>query len=62
MLRFMLEKTTRDQGYVSTGLYTLDLDVPELEKELRSGGYGAGPNGDDFTHSKLIGIEVREGV
>lgn len=58
MLRFILRRTTRDQGDVSTGLYTVDADVPSLERELIRGGYGGGPNGDDFERTAVFGVEV----
>ncbi len=61
MLRFILSKETRNQGYVGKDLCTLDVDCPQLEKILRSGGYGAGPDGDDFEHTILVGVEVLHG-
>ena len=60
MIRFIAKRTVRDQGCVSEHLETLDANVPELEKFLLRGGFGGGPNGDDFDKTVLIGVEVRE--
>lgn len=57
MIRFILETTTRDQGHVYVSLSTVDAECPELEGQLRRGGYGSGPNGDDFEYWKVIGAE-----
>lgn len=57
MVRIIVERITRDQGTVFYGHETVDVESPELEK-LLNGGYGGGPNGDDFTYVKVIGAEI----
>jgi hypothetical protein len=60
MLRFILKTVTRDQGDVRTETSTVDVSsCPELERELMHGGYGGGPNGDDFSYTQVLGVEVR---
>jgi hypothetical protein len=58
MLRFVLTRYNRDQGHVSRMTLTVDADVPQLEKEITRGGYGSGPNGDDFEYAEVTGVEV----
>ncbi len=59
MLRFIITRETYDGIEChDSALETLDCEAPELEKVLTRGGYGGGPNGDSFDHSKLIGVEV----
>jgi hypothetical protein len=41
---------------------TVDAECPELERVLRSGGQGGGPDGDAFDLPMLIGAELREGT
>ena len=56
MIRAILKYKRKDQnsGAETEGIYTIDFDAPELEKELSSGGFSE--NGYDFT--ELIGVEV----
>lgn len=58
MLRFILRRKTRDNesGLEGEGFYTIDADVPELERALGSGGIGH--QGYDVT--ELIGVEQLE--
>jgi hypothetical protein len=58
MLRFILKRYNRDNGHVSQILLTVDADVPELQREIQRGGYGSGPNGDDFQYAEVVGVEV----
>lgn len=61
MLRFILTRETYDGiKFHDSNLETLDVNVPELETMLRRGGYGAGPNGDSFDKTDVIGVELRE--
>lgn len=56
MLRFILRNKRRDScnGLETDGLYTLDIDVPELEAALCRG--GSGESGYDY--HELEGVEV----
>lgn len=58
MIRFICRVVNRDQGHVKTDLVTVEAEVPALEKMLLRGGYGSGPDGDDFEYGELIGAEV----
>lgn len=58
MLRFVLTRYNRDQGHVSRQTLTVDADVPELQRAIQNGGYGGGPNGDDFQYAEVTGVEV----
>jgi hypothetical protein len=64
MLRFILKRTRYD-GIVQNDLfvdtYTVDAECPELEKALRSGGFGGGPNNDSFERHELIAVEALKG-
>ena len=58
MLRFIVRRTECDMnagGHMDVSHQTIDLDVPELERLLCSG--GRGPMG--FEVHDLIGVEVR---
>lgn len=57
-LRFILRRKLHDahSGATHEGLFTIDAEVPELERALDRGGYGAG-QGYDLT--ELVGVEVR---
>lgn len=61
MLRFILKR----QQYPGTCLnalwteyLTVDAECPELEKALRSGGQGGGPDGDAFDRTELVNVEI----
>lgn len=56
MLRFILShrRTVGDGNDVCSTCLTIDVDVPELQDALESG--GAGPTG--FDHTSLIGVEI----
>lgn len=56
MVRIIVERITRDQGTVFSGHETVDVESPELET-LLNGGFGGGPNGDDFTYVRVIGAQ-----
>ena len=58
MIRFLIETTTRDMGFVSSSLSTLEVECPALEQVLQDT-YGGGPDNDDFTYVKLLGIESK---
>jgi hypothetical protein len=58
MLRFVLTRYNRDQGHVSRTVLTVDAEVPILEREITRGGYGSGPNGDDFQYAEVVSVEV----
>lgn len=62
MLRFVLTRYNRDQGHVSRATLTVDADVPELETEIKRGGYGSGPNCDDFLYAEVVGVEILPNV
>lgn len=59
MIRFIVERHEQDHyaGIDDKDFYTLDIDVPNLEKMLRQGGRGEG----GFEKWKLIGVELLEG-
>lgn len=61
MIRFIVKRMIYD-GECLNALkqehYTVDADCPVLEKALRSGGKGGGPDGDAFDRSELIGVEI----
>lgn len=59
MLKFVVEITSRDQGYVYSRLVVVEAECPELEKVVHQGGYGGGPNGDDFLVTRILGAEVK---
>ena len=56
MLRFVIKRTihNEDMAYHSEGFKTIDIDVPELELILSSGGSGNG----GYDESRLVGIEI----
>ena len=56
MLRFILKQRVKNDisGVEFERLYTIDVDVPEVERALDSGGYGE--NGYDRTD--LVGVEI----
>lgn len=58
MLRFIVRRKTRDNesGYEGESHFTIDANVPELERALGSGGIGH--HGYDVT--ELVGVEVLE--
>lgn len=39
MIRFILRSRRTVGGYELAGLFTLDVDVPELERQIGRGGY-----------------------
>ena len=53
-LRFIIKRRQLSECMDRDDLYTIDADVPELERALRSGGYG--PGGCD-SHT-LLGVEI----
>jgi hypothetical protein len=61
MLRFIV-KWQRYDGACLNALFTtfetIDCEVPELERALRSGGCGGGPDGDAFNRPELLNVEV----
>jgi hypothetical protein len=57
-IRLIIKNTNRDQGHVRVELETYVIDHAGLESILRRGGFGGGPNGDDFLYSEVIGAEV----
>lgn len=56
MLRFILERRqfNADSGMHYESMFTLLIDVPELEHQLTGGGHG--PSGYDYT--RLVGVEI----
>ena len=58
MIRFILRSRWVDMnlGFDKTDTFTIDGDLVELERRLRSG--GRGPMGFDFC--ELVGVEVIE--
>jgi hypothetical protein len=58
MLRFIVSRNWKDSvsGAECQNFITIDGDITELEKLLRSGGYGE--NGYEYYH--LIGVEILE--
>lgn len=56
MLRFIIKHQWRDKYIPAEGedLETVDIDAPELERILRSGGWGEG----HFDRRSLTGVEV----
>lgn len=56
MIRFILrhENCCAHTDMRTSNLFTVDIDVPELEALVNRGGHG--PSGFDYTH--LVGIEV----
>ena len=56
MLRFILERHEMHfgPGIDRRGHYTLDIDVPELQAVLSSGGSGE----DGFESHRLLGVEI----
>lgn len=58
-VRFIFERTVRDQGDVRKTYVTVDAECDAVEKVLTRGGWGGGPNGDDFDITKLVGAEVQ---
>lgn len=58
MLRFIIKSEWRDGYNGSTGedLSTLDIDLPELEKILSSGGFSE----TSYQRCSLVGVEVRK--
>ncbi len=59
MIRFILEKhyVNYNEGVNSKSFITLDIDLPELESLLKSGGSGE----VGFEHTTLSGIELLQG-
>jgi len=60
MIRFIAKRKIRNIGDVTETLETLDIEVPALESWLTRGGFGGGPDNDDFDYTLLIGAEVRK--
>ena len=56
MLRFVIKRTVHNEdiAYHSEGLKTVDMEIPELEKLLDSGGCGNG----GYEQSQLVGVEI----
>lgn len=56
MLRFILKNSYKDScnGAEVENFFTMDFEVPELEQQLRRGGFGE--NGYQF--NQLVGVEV----
>jgi hypothetical protein len=54
-ITLILRRVTRDCGHVHSAMETLEVDCPELERALNSGGRGGGPDGDDFEYTELVG-------
>lgn len=56
MIRFIIETHEVDNNIGQNERYyhTIDLDVPELEAQLKIG--GSGPQG--FLRAKVIGLEI----
>ncbi len=41
-------------GSVLTSYRTIDVDLPEVEAALRSGGF----NEDSYSHTQVVGVEI----
>ena len=56
MLRFILKRDTfyEVNQMRNAGHYTIDVDVPELEAKLTSGGFGE----SGFDRTSLVAVEV----
>ena len=56
MLRFIIERHEQNNNQCTDwkDCYTVDIDVPELEKALTRGGYGE----MGFESHNLLGVEV----
>lgn len=56
MIRFILRRAIKDSNssYEGATFYTLDVDVPELEKQLTRGGLGE----DGYEIVTLFDVEV----
>jgi hypothetical protein len=63
MLRFIVKRRTYQgmcRDSVFTSFETVDCQVPELEAVLLRGGWGGGPDNENFDQSELVNVEVRE--
>lgn len=62
MLRFIFRHSTKDQnnGFETSGLVTLDIDVPEVENMLTRG--GSSEAGYDFTDIEDIEVLPKKPV
>ena len=60
MLRVMLRRRMHDaaSGCSIDNLFTLDVEVPELEQQLRKGGYGE----SGFEVIEMVGVEVLQEI
>lgn len=58
MIRFIIKVQYAREGIQRQEYYTLPLNVPELEKALRAGGYGD----SSYESHELIGVEICEEV
>ena len=61
MLRFIIKRQRYDGSCLNalfTTFETVDCEAPELERILRSGGCGGGPDGDAFDRPELVNVEV----
>lgn len=58
MLRFILRRRVVDvsASIERSSLFTIDTAAPDVERELRGGGYSE--HGHDFT--ELVGVEILE--
>lgn len=57
MIRFILKKSHGSCDYKAReDLYSIDIEVPELEIALRRGGYSK----HNFEHHQLVGVELLE--
>lgn len=57
MIRFILKHRHGFDGHGCESLYTLDVDVPELERQLIRGGFDIAEG--RFELVELVGAEVR---
>lgn len=59
MIRFILKvRHKREDSSEVQEFYTIPLEVPELEKALKKGGYGE----SSFERHELVGVEIFEEV
>lgn len=58
MLRFILKQERYDShiNFHTEAMFTVDIDVPELEEILTSGGSGE----QGYSQTYLVGVEIKE--
>ena len=56
MIRFIFKNSRRDcvSGWEGSQLFTIDIEVPEIERALTAGGYGE----SGYDRTELIGVEI----